>query len=216
MLAGPGCPSPNDHLTGATSGFSVQYDSTNTLSGTTRYYWECYTTCTPDFSSGETINDVTSGSHAVEASFYRQDTCNHGCGVLNWGGTGPINTAAFSGLIVFDPNDLIAVKNGSKTDYTVVPTSIINFNDFGIPLQAGGTGTQGTFTYAFPSAVVGYFDSVGDNMYVRLTGVDTTTNFGQTHSVISVFHINDSAFPIPLPYELMHLAERLHLVQGHP
>jgi hypothetical protein len=57
--------------------------------------------------------------------------CTHGC-VSPVDIAGPVTDAAFPAFLVYNPDDLVKVKNGSLTDYTVEPTSIINLDDFGV------------------------------------------------------------------------------------
>jgi len=69
-------------------------------------------------------------------------TCTHGCSppVAN---AGPVTTAAFPALLIYDPADLDAVAAGSVRDYAVEPTAVINLETaFGIhtaPITEMGT-----------------------------------------------------------------------------
>src|SRR3989338_4845368 len=42
--------------------------------------------------------------------------------------TGPVTTAAFPALIIYKPDDLLAVKNGTKVDWQVNPSSWIDLS----------------------------------------------------------------------------------------
>ena len=78
----------------------------------------------------------------MSASIPRFGACTHGCAPA--GPTGPATTAAFPAFTIYDPDDLLAVRNGSKVDYTVEPRSVIDLErTFGIktaPLTFPGAG----------------------------------------------------------------------------
>ncbi len=111
-------------------------------------------------------------------------TCDHGCDAPVTV-TGPVTRAAFTGLFVFDPDDLTAVKNGSKTDYTVLPTSSINLDvTYGIKTADLLTIGVGKTAYG------GYWDDTRNYLFLVSQQGDSTSNPGANTALIHVFHIS--------------------------
>jgi hypothetical protein len=110
--------------------------------------------------------------------------CNHGC-APPVAITGPVTTASFPALTIYDPDQLISVRNGTTTDYTVDPRSVIDLD-------------QTYQVKTAPSTIVGaaktirgfYFDPVRKYLYVVAPQADDSRP-GLNEALIHVFAIRD-------------------------
>src|SRR5262249_7300824 len=85
------------------------------------------------FSANIVGSPDTDTSHVTAAHLWYQNVgngngrCAHGFGPPDTPMiTGPVTTAAFPALIIYDPQDLRGVKAGNKADYSVNPSSWID------------------------------------------------------------------------------------------
>lgn len=97
--------------------------------------------------------------------------------------TGPVSTDGYPMMIVYDPNDLMAVRSGAKVDYTVDPVHLINLqSSFGVrtaPITEVGTAK---------SLGGSYFDPASRKLYVAAPQADTTIP-GLMNPMVHVFRI---------------------------
>lgn len=120
--------------------------------------------------------------------------CSHGCSpaIVT---TGPQANHFYAGMAIFDPADADAVAAGTKTDYTVQPSTYINLNDtYGIHTA----GEDGTLNGGSSNIKMGYFDSTRNYLFLVSTLADDS-NPGVNTTLLYVFHIDDSAPPAPRP-----------------
>jgi hypothetical protein len=104
--------------------------------------------------------------------------CSHGC-LPPVAITGPVTTAAFPSFIVFNPDDLLAVRGGSKTDYSTDPTSVIDLE------RTYGIHTADIKVVGAAKGIAGfYFDPIRKYLFVISAQL--------LESLIHVFAINDS------------------------
>jgi hypothetical protein len=178
-------------VTGQTSGKTAQVSS-----GAAGPYWtpatgflaafQIDTAHTNDFTVGEVIVGGTSGAQGTIGTFHRADTCNHGFGPPDVPQiAGPITTAGFPALIVYDTADLVtSAASDSPNDYAIVPSSWIDLaTTFGIKVL--GRGGLRSFT------VYGsYWDSTRNYLFLAAAEADDSTTFGAHYALIHVFHIN--------------------------
>jgi hypothetical protein len=131
-------------------------------------------------------------SHVTAAHLWYQNVgvgngrCAHGFGPPDTPAiTGPVTTAAFPALVIYDPQDLRAVKAGSKTDYAVNPSSWIDL--------------QSTFNIKTPATnVVGagrnirgaYFDATRKYLFMLSAQADDSTP-GANSALVHVFAVRD-------------------------
>ncbi|HKW01005.1 MAG TPA: hypothetical protein VJN96_14360 [Vicinamibacterales bacterium] len=110
--------------------------------------------------------------------------CSHGCGPV--GATGPSTTAAFPSFTIYNPDDLVAVRNGSKIDYSIEPTSVIDLErSYGIhtaPVSNIG---------AFKTIRGIYFDPIRKYLFVLAPQSDDTLGIYNIEPLIHVFAIQD-------------------------
>jgi hypothetical protein len=97
--------------------------------------------------------------------------------------TGPVSTAAYPVMMVYDPGDLDAVRAGKKTDYTVDPVHVINADaTYGAAtarIQEMGTGRS------FGGV---YFDASTRKLYIAAPQADMTIP-GLFNPMVHVFQI---------------------------
>jgi len=113
--------------------------------------------------------------------------CSHGCRPPSWAPTGPVTTKSFPAFIIYNPDDLLAVKAGAKTDYTVDPTSTIDLiqtYDVTTALQS----RQG----AARSLTGFYFDPVRKYLFTVSVQADESAGRYFVQSLIHVFAIKDT------------------------
>ncbi|HKW01011.1 MAG TPA: hypothetical protein VJN96_14390 [Vicinamibacterales bacterium] len=110
--------------------------------------------------------------------------CSHGCGPV--GATGPSSTAMFPSFTIYDPDDLVAVRNGSKVDYTVEPRSVIDLGrSYGI--RTADVNNIGAFR-----TIRGiWFDPVRKYLFVLAPQSDGTLGTYSIMPLIHVFAIHD-------------------------
>jgi hypothetical protein len=110
--------------------------------------------------------------------------CSHGCAPP--GGTGPVATAAFPAFSIYDPDDLLAVRNGVRTDYTVEPREVIDLQRaYGIKTAPDGTIGGAKTVRGF------YFDPVRKYLFVVSNQADDSGGPYAIGSLIHVFAIRD-------------------------
>jgi hypothetical protein len=101
--------------------------------------------------------------------------------------TGPVTTAAFPAFIVYDPDVLAQVANGTVADYSVEPNSVINLErTYGIktaPIVAvgGAKGIRGA-----------YFDATRKYLFI-LAPLSDNSRVGPDYNeaLIHVFAVKD-------------------------
>ncbi len=117
--------------------------------------------------------------------------CSHGC-MEQGGSTGPTVTAYFPAIQIYNPDDLTAVKNGTKVDYTPDPVATIDLRDLGAKFTVPGNSTDAIGGF--------YFDPVRNYLFVAAPGADDKPTFGfPPWTLIHVFHVNDGTSPTPTP-----------------
>ncbi len=110
--------------------------------------------------------------------------CSHGC-APPVAITGPVTTAAFPALIVYDPDQLLAIRNGSLADYSADPRSVIDLD------QAYHIKTAAITTVGAGKTIRGmYFDPIRKYLFVLAAQADDSTP-GIFQSLIHVFAIRD-------------------------
>ena len=134
---------------------------------------------------------------------------NVGLGTLNdyygcaptGGSTGPTVTAYFPGIMIYNPDDLIAVSNGAKTDYTVDPIETFDLRDMGAKFAQPG--------YSYNAFSGFFYDATRKYLFVSAQGADRESaqqlaqNL-QPWTLIHVFAVNDggstsTSTPAPAP-----------------
>jgi len=117
----------------------------------------------------------------------------YGCPAI--GITGPISTRSAPFFGIFDPDELIQVKNGVKTDYTVEAKTLIDLETtYGVataPIKDIGAGK---FIDGF------YFDATRNYLFVVARHADMNglgSNSPTRTSLIHVFRINDATVGVP-------------------
>jgi hypothetical protein len=170
-------------ITGGTSGSTANVTQT---SGNEYIYWNGFTT---PFTIGETVTGPSGSGTVSEYDLF--DTCNHQCACVQCA-TGPSTTRSTPVLIIYDPDDLEAVKAGSATDYATVPEHVIDVE-----------AAYGVVTAAQTETVANHIGGAylnGTTLYLHALRADCTRtgncNFSET--VIHVFTIDDSAPPPPV------------------
>jgi hypothetical protein len=97
--------------------------------------------------------------------------------------TGPVSTDAYPVMVFYDPRDLDAVRVGSRVDYTIEPTSIVNAQSrFGLataPIREVGTAK---------SLGGCYFDQPTRKLYVAAAQADPTIG-GLLNPLVHVFQV---------------------------
>jgi len=106
--------------------------------------------------------------------------CSHGCHALEIAGF--VTDAAVPVFIIYNPADLIKVKNGALTDYSVEPTAVLNLDDFGIKTAAVNVLGHGRAVRGF------YFDADRRLLFVRANAADDSVP-GAFTDLIHVFSI---------------------------
>lgn len=98
---------------------------------------------------------------------------------------GPVSRAQWPAFIIYDPNDLEAVKNTSS-DYTVEPSSVINLeSQFGIHCAPEGI-TGGVKNISFC-----YFDTTRNYLFLLAQRADVNYIPGYATALMHVFHVQD-------------------------
>jgi len=134
--------------------------------------------------------DANSSSVRAAHTWYRNTgrgngTCKHGFGIPDVSDiAGPVTTASFPALIIYNPDDLRGVKAGSYTDYRVNPAYWMDLStSFNIhtppPRELARSNIHGF-----------YFDS-RRNMLFALSNQADTSNPGVMTTLIHVFGVND-------------------------
>ena len=131
-------------------------------------------------------------AHASAAHYWYQNVavgngrCAHGFGPPDTPQiTGPVTTAAFPALIIYDPQDLRAVKAGTKTDYAVSPTSWIDLQSaFNVKTPATTVVGAGRNVRGF------YFDTTRKYLFMLSTQADDSTA-GVYSALVHVFAVRD-------------------------
>jgi len=143
-----------------------------------------------NFLAGSTVqdpNDCVNAAHVWYSNAGNRPpigACSHNCPPA--GPTGPGTTAAFPAFTIYDPDDLIAVKNGTKTDFTVDPRSVIDLE------RTYGIHTAPNMTIGAAKAVRGfYFDPVRKYLFVLSNQADDSVGQYYVQSLIHVFAIRD-------------------------
>jgi len=110
--------------------------------------------------------------------------CSHGCAPPVQV-TGPVTTAAFPALIIMDPDQLMAVRNGTIPDYSPDARAVIDLE------QAYNIRTVDILTIGHGKTVRGmYFDPVRKYLFVVAPMADNTGPFPAS-ALIHVFAIRD-------------------------
>jgi len=113
-------------------------------------------------------------------------TCTHGFGYPNTPQiTGPVTTAAFPALIIYDPQDLRAVRAGAKVDYAVSPTSWIDLQ------SSYDVRTPPTTEVGACRNVRGFYFDRSRNYLFVLSGQADDSAAGVHAALIHVFAITD-------------------------
>lgn len=139
--------------------------------------------------SGSAVQDPTSplaGHVWYRNSGLGHDTCTHGIS-SPVPITGPVSTASFPALIIYNPDDLLAVKGGQMQDYRVDPVAVLDLE------QAFNIKTAPITVVGAAKSVRGfYFDPVRKYLFVLANRADDT-RAGPVflESLIHVFRIND-------------------------
>ena len=108
--------------------------------------------------------------------------CSHGVG-SPVDITGPVSTSAYPMLMIYNPADLVAVRAGTKTDYSVDPVEVVNLESrFGI--QTSAINNVGSAK----SIVGSYFDTASRRLYIAAPEADTTIP-GLYNPLVHVFQI---------------------------
>jgi hypothetical protein len=112
--------------------------------------------------------------------------CAHGC-PPPVAVTGPVTTNAFPAFIIYDPDDLLAVQSGSRNDYTLEPTNVIDL------AQTYGVHTANLGTVGAAKSVAGfYFDPVRKYLFTLSTQADDSAGPYFVQSLIHVFAVRDA------------------------
>jgi hypothetical protein len=97
--------------------------------------------------------------------------------------TGPVSTDAYPAFVLYDPADLNAVRAGSRVDYTVDPTSVVNTQ------TTFGTKTASITSVGSAKALGGcYFDTESRKLYIAAPQADATIP-GLLNPLIHVFQV---------------------------
>ena len=97
-----------------------------------------------------------------------------------------MTTAAFPALSIYDPDQLIAIRNGTVPDYSVDPRSVIDLE------QAYQIKTSNIYTVGSRKSVLGmYFDPIRKYLFVLAPAGDDTQGVQTLESLIHVFAIRD-------------------------
>jgi hypothetical protein len=138
-------------------------------------------------STSQNVNDCTGAAHEWYSNVGvnpPDGACSHGC-IGGWP-TGPGSTAAFPAFTIYDPDDLIAVQTGAKTDFTIEPRSVIDLErSYGI--HTAGLNIPGAGKYIRGI----YFDPVRKYLFVLANQSDDTLGPYMIESLIHVFAIHD-------------------------
>jgi hypothetical protein len=111
--------------------------------------------------------------------------CTHGCAPPVQI-TGPVTTAAFPAFSIYDPDQLLAVRNGTIPDYSVDPRSVIDLE------QTYHIKTANIYTVGSRKTVHGmYFDPVRKYLFVLAPAGDDGLGPQYLESLIHVFAIQD-------------------------
>ena len=111
--------------------------------------------------------------------------CSHGC-APPVGITGPVTTAAFPALIIYNPDQLRAVKNGMIQDYVPDPVAVINLE------ESYTIHTASITTVGAGKVIRGlYFDPVRKYLFVLAPMADETPGPYAVSALIHVFAISD-------------------------
>ncbi len=111
--------------------------------------------------------------------------CSHGLeAVVGAGVTGPVSTDAYPVMMFYSPDDVMAVRGGTKIDYTVDPIEIVNIDQampsvVTAPLSVMGS----TKTLAGQ-----YFNPETRKLYIAAPDADNTIN-GLLNPLIHVFQV---------------------------
>ena len=99
--------------------------------------------------------------------------------------TGPVATAMYPAMIIYDPRDLDAVRSGGREDYTINPVHFINAESrYG--LTTAPLGLTGS-----PKSLGGcYFDSASRKLYVAAPMADSTIAPTLLNPLVHVFRIS--------------------------
>jgi hypothetical protein len=164
--------------------------------GTTYVGWTSNPGPDEDFTVGEIITGGTSKATGTVSVFRRHSHCNHLCDCVVCA-TGPSSTLSTTVMTIMDPDDLNAVKAGTKVDYTVEAASMFSLNASPYSLHLSTFGNQGTGNKVLP----GYFDSTTNRLYLLAPAADCTRtgNCNFAEALVHVFEIDDSAPPVPFP-----------------
>jgi hypothetical protein len=139
-------------------------------------------------STNQNTGDCTNAAHEWYSSAGANPpigACSHGC-APPYNITGPVTTAAFPALIIYDPDQLVAVKNGTVPDYSVEPAAVIDLE------QAYHIRTPNIGNVGEAKSVRGfYFDPVRKLLFMLSPMSDDSVSPYQVNSLIHVFQIND-------------------------
>lgn len=112
--------------------------------------------------------------------------CPHGQNGLNYNtGTGESTTTMMSALYIYDPADLLAVANGTKSNIGLVPAtdgydmSLISHSGAAFPQLAGGL-------YAYGGC---WFEPASKLFFVTQTNADVTNPY-EPQPIVHVFSVN--------------------------
>jgi hypothetical protein len=112
--------------------------------------------------------------------------CSHGC-PPPVATTGPVTTQSFPALIIYNPDDLLAVKGGAKADYSVNPVATIDLgNTYNIH-------TANQLIVGAAKSISGfYYDPVRKYLFVVAVQADDSAGPYALQSLVHVFAINDN------------------------
>lgn len=98
--------------------------------------------------------------------------------------TGPVSTRAYPAIWIYDQNDLLAVRAGSKVDYTVDPVETINAEK-----TYGLVTAPITFVGSDKTIAGQFFDAANRRLYIAAPDADDT-NLGIHFPLVHVFQVN--------------------------
>ena len=145
----------------------------------------------PSFLVGSPVQNTSDCANAAHEWYSNagvnppNGACTHGC-APPVGVTGPVTTAGFPALIIMDPDQLLAVRNGTIPDYSPNARAVIDL------AQAYNIRTATLSTIGAGKTIRGlYFDPVRKYIFVLAPMADDTRGPYAPSALIHVFAIND-------------------------
>ena len=160
-------------------------------------------------SSTQDTGDCSVGSDAGSGHTWYSNVgvghgdCPHGCDEKG-GSTGPTGTAYVPALTIYDPDDLDVVKN-TANDYAPEPTSVIDLRNLGakFPTAANIHESMGGFYWDSTRNYLFVFAALWARSDYANPGVNNNLTTSNLNPLIHVFHIADTAPPVPSPLDAL-------------